>query len=192
MKQIDGDRNFIAPALKLAAIFGGIAGIMNAQEGEGCEADGPGQLPSLASQKARDVGELQDIYRQSLAASWASQIHELPADKCIEDIFAGGDGWGNVTTPPVINARGLRVEDALKRGHGPGPRRGTYIRANGHSRNGSYEASQRNGVIGKNKSDLNIQTSSSEDQAHVSKDRSHDVSEYDLREDMRSWEIRSR
>lgn len=28
MKQVDGERNFVAPALKTAAVFGGIAGIM--------------------------------------------------------------------------------------------------------------------------------------------------------------------
>src|SRR5258706_6881042 len=33
------------------------------------------------------------MYRRTLAASWAQQAGELPADKCIEDIFDGGDGW---------------------------------------------------------------------------------------------------
>lgn len=43
--------------------------------------------------KGRDHGELQDMYRRALAASWAAQPGELPADQCIEDIFSGGDGW---------------------------------------------------------------------------------------------------
>lgn len=33
------------------------------------------------------------MYRRSLAASWVRQPGELPPDQCIEDIFAGGDGW---------------------------------------------------------------------------------------------------
>jgi hypothetical protein len=33
------------------------------------------------------------MYRRALAASWASQPGELPADQCVEEIFAGGDGW---------------------------------------------------------------------------------------------------
>lgn len=43
--------------------------------------------------KSRENGELQDMYRRSLAASFAAQAGELPADECIESIFAGGDGW---------------------------------------------------------------------------------------------------
>jgi hypothetical protein len=33
------------------------------------------------------------MYRRALAASWAASSSELPADKCVEDIFNGGDGW---------------------------------------------------------------------------------------------------
>jgi hypothetical protein len=32
MKQIDGDRNFVAPALKTVPVFGGIAGIMAGEQ----------------------------------------------------------------------------------------------------------------------------------------------------------------
>jgi hypothetical protein len=34
MKQIDGERNFVAPPLKLAPVFGGIAGIMAGDQAE--------------------------------------------------------------------------------------------------------------------------------------------------------------
>jgi hypothetical protein len=34
MKQIDGERNFVAPPLKTAAVFGGIAGIMAGEQVE--------------------------------------------------------------------------------------------------------------------------------------------------------------
>jgi hypothetical protein len=34
MKQIDGERNYVAPPLKTAPVFGGIAGIMAGEQGE--------------------------------------------------------------------------------------------------------------------------------------------------------------
>jgi hypothetical protein len=34
MKQIDGERNFTAPPLKTAPVFGGIAGIMAGEQAE--------------------------------------------------------------------------------------------------------------------------------------------------------------
>lgn len=51
----------------------------------------PSDLPNL--NQSRDHSELHDIYRRSLAASWAAQAGEFPADQCVEDIFNGGDGW---------------------------------------------------------------------------------------------------
>ncbi|GAB7355860.1 hypothetical protein MBLNU459_g6518t2 [Dothideomycetes sp. NU459] len=56
--------------------------------------EGLDQMPSLSS-KSRETGEMQDMYRRVLAASWIAQPGELKADDCIEDIFAGGDGWGS-------------------------------------------------------------------------------------------------
>ncbi|KAM0333446.1 hypothetical protein ACHAQA_002108 [Verticillium albo-atrum] len=87
MVQIDGDKNFVAPPLKTAPVFGGIAGITSEQ----VEQDDAGQLPTIA--KSREHAEAQDMYRKTLAASWTRQPGELPADQCIEDIFAGGNGW---------------------------------------------------------------------------------------------------
>lgn len=95
MVQTDGDRNYVAPPLKTAPMFGGIAGIMAGETVEPAdESAGPGATSNLTSQgKSRDASELQDMYRRSLAASWSCQPGELPADECIEDIFSGGDGW---------------------------------------------------------------------------------------------------
>ncbi|KAK4913668.1 hypothetical protein LTR66_017196, partial [Elasticomyces elasticus] len=85
MKQIDGDTNFIPPPLKSAMVIGGLAGIVNAEE------DGTTDMPSAAS-KSRELSEAQDIYRRTLAATWACERGEMPPDKLIEDIFAGGSG----------------------------------------------------------------------------------------------------
>ncbi|KAI9720827.1 MAG: hypothetical protein M1812_002666 [Candelaria pacifica] len=105
MKQVEGDRNFITPPLRTAPVFGGIAGIMAGEQGE---QDDLGHMPSMSS-KSRETGELQDMYRRTLAASWASQAGDLTADACIEDIFAGGNGWG---TSPHAN------KDADNNSHG--------------------------------------------------------------------------
>lgn len=52
-------------------------------------------MPSL-SNKSREAGELQDMYRRNLTAYWSAQPGELRADECIENIFAGGDGWATI------------------------------------------------------------------------------------------------
>lgn len=91
MKHLEGDKNYIAPQLRTAPVFGGIAGIVSADAAEAQEEGA--DMPSLST-KSREHGELQDMYRRTLAASWAAAPGEPRADDCIEDIFAGGDGWG--------------------------------------------------------------------------------------------------
>lgn len=106
MLQTEGERNFVAPPLKTAPVFGGIAGfVANDALNEPIDAatlppTTTSHVPSI-SNKSRDVAELQDMYRRALAASWASPPGELPADQCIEDIFAGGDGFRAAPAPPV-------------------------------------------------------------------------------------------
>ncbi|RDA90648.1 hypothetical protein CP533_6818 [Ophiocordyceps camponoti-saundersi (nom. inval.)] len=87
MAQVDGERNFVAPVLRSAPVFGSLAGFQEPIQAE----DDPGSLPNLT--KSRDAYELQDLYRRTLAAAWVRQPSELPADECIEDIFSGGNGW---------------------------------------------------------------------------------------------------
>ncbi|KAB8294743.1 hypothetical protein EYC80_006705 [Monilinia laxa] len=97
MKQVEGDRNFVAPVLKSAPVFGGIAGIMKGENGDG---DDIGHMPQL--QKSSDKSDLHDMYRVSLAASWSASPFEMPADECIEDIFSGGDGWKRSQDDPAL------------------------------------------------------------------------------------------
>lgn len=105
--QTDGERNYVAPQLKSAPVFGGIAGIVASSEilngGETSFEDNEdhaaaGSVVSTMlggglSAKSHENTEIQDVYRRALAASWACQADELPADECIEDIFSGGDGF---------------------------------------------------------------------------------------------------
>ncbi|GJN67347.1 hypothetical protein PLICBS_001371 [Purpureocillium lilacinum] len=110
MIQMDGERNYIAPPLRTAPVFGGIAGFMGPEQAE----DETGPLPSIS--KGRDLSEVQDLYRRTLAASWSRQPSELPADECIEDIFSGGNGWK--TKRDHSAAPDSDVEDDLDGNHG--------------------------------------------------------------------------
>ncbi len=95
MQQLEGSRDFIAPPLRAAAVFEGFSGVIaSEQEQEGVKTGGKQNGNGMAG--FDEVNELQDMYRLALAASWAcgSVDNELSADRCVEDIFAGGDGWG--------------------------------------------------------------------------------------------------
>jgi hypothetical protein len=59
-----------SPALRTAPVFGGITGIMSQEVAEITEEGS--NIPSL-SNKSRENGELQDMYRRTLAASWVAQ-----------------------------------------------------------------------------------------------------------------------
>lgn len=88
-------------------------------------------MPSI--NRSREAGELQDVYRRSLAAFWAAQAGELPADQCIEDIFAGGDGWRSKNSKDKI----LPAREHLHPGHQgeDGEDEERWQSGKGHSRN---------------------------------------------------------
>ncbi|KAK5173922.1 uncharacterized protein LTR77_002603 [Saxophila tyrrhenica] len=129
MRHVEGTRDFYAPPLRTAPVFGGIAGIIHSSEpaataqrmnvsggvdaaGASPELGAEGQdmaVPNLSSRN-KEVGEMQDMYRRTLAAFWASQPGELRADECIEDIFAGGDGWGKNGRPEIPAGKAERKE----------------------------------------------------------------------------------
>lgn len=95
----------------------------------------------------KELGELQDMYRLALAASWACGSGELAADKCIEDIFNGGDGWGNKAPPESQNPSLLPQPQAESEDEGAGtatpsnPRR-DYTRRNGTPRSTTSSSSR--------------------------------------------------
>ncbi|KAK4693695.1 hypothetical protein P7C71_g3752, partial [Lecanoromycetidae sp. Uapishka_2] len=196
MTQTEGSRDFIAPPLKTAPVFGGIAGIMTAESGD--PSDDGNNVPSM-SYKARESGKLQDMYRRTLAASWAAQAGELPADKCIENIFAGGDGWGedaNESPKPSPRVGGGSTEDDSEsetrtlRGHkrntsGTGSR--STLKPTLRQRTSSKEGPTTGTVSGRGSIAQQIQ------QDHDSKSHAHrtthEVNEFTEREDLRSWEI---
>jgi hypothetical protein len=118
MVQVDGERNYVAPPPKSAPVFGGIAGFVaagDALEPVDVGATTPGHAPSSFTGKSRDMFEVQDMYRRALAASWASQPGELPADQCIENIFGGGEGFG--ASPPHSHSHGSARRGGDSRHH---------------------------------------------------------------------------
>ena len=196
MKQTEGDKTFIAPPLKTAPVFGGIAGIMTAEQGDGDEGS---NVPSMSS-NARESGMLQDMYRRTLAASWLAQAGELPADKCIEDIFAGGDGWAadhNPGTDATPRLGGGTDDDETDgdsrtlRGHkrhtsGSGSR--STVKPTRHTRKSSKGEPGNTGPVSGRGSIADHIHSGSDVKNHAHR-RMHEVDEFTSREDLRSWEI---
>ena len=198
MKQTEGDRNFVAPPLKTAPVFGGIAGIMTAEQGD---ADDGSNVPSM-SYKARESGKLQDMYRRTLAASWAAQAGELPADQCIEDIFAGGDGWANDQAGATMSsqmATGGSTEDDESDGdrrtirghkrHASGSGSRATLRPLPQRLNSSRTGSSSDAVSGRASIAQHVQ--SGHDTKRKANRPMHEIDEFTAREDLRSWAISS-
>lgn len=208
MKQIDGDTNFISPPLKSAMVISSIAGIINAEAGG--DAD---DMPSIAS-KSRELSEAQDIYRRNLAASWACERGELPPDQLIEDLFAGGDG-GKMNLPPAVRKLGHSVRtssrDDSSNSSDADSRRGTMqghltpdMARNGHRRGGSgneasnSQTSNTSSVSGRGSIEQQMQHSQPSHSSHHHHHRRkgqqeyREITEFDLRDDLRSWQLPSR
>lgn len=162
--------------------------------------DDSGHIPSM-SHKTRETGKLQDMYRRTLAASWAAQAGELPADQCVEDIFAGGDGWGR---PEGDNTPSLRPGDdstedrdseadrsnvrrADNKPSEYGNRLGTKPRhAPSNSRDhGNLNA---NGISGRSSIHQQVQSGGPQSKGNGF-GAPHEIGEFTAREDLRSWEI---
>lgn len=208
MKQIDGDTNFIAPPLRSAMVIGGIAGIISAETGGDTD-----DMPSIAS-KSRELSEAQDIYRRTLAASWACEKGELPPDKLIENLFSGGDG-GTVHLPPTSQMSrlgldvGLVSRDDSSTSSDADSRRGRGniqtgltpdMARSGHQRGGSGGAlSSQSSVIstvsGRGSIEQQMKHSTPSRHTHNNHQRRRagpgyrEMTEFDLRDDLRSWHV---
>ncbi|KAI6709984.1 hypothetical protein PZA11_005979 [Diplocarpon coronariae] len=197
MKQIDGERNYVAPPLKSAPVFGGIAGIM---AGEQAEQDDIGHMPSIS--KSRDHGELQDMYRRTLAASWAAHADELPADQCLEDIFNGGDGWkhnDNLSTPRITHEDEDNAEQRLRhhRSHSAASSKSTTSQntvtgkrtaKTAHKHSASRETLGPSPQSTMDLNDTSPESSSTERDRPWSK-KAHELDEFDVREDLVAWRL---
>ncbi|KAJ0422401.1 mitochondrial inner-membrane-bound regulator-domain-containing protein [Aspergillus carlsbadensis] len=198
VQQVEGDRNFTTPPLKSAMAFGGITGVVASEQ---AEADDMGQLPLINTQ-SREVADMQEMYRRTLAASWTSRADDLPADKLIEGLFSGAVGGTDLqdssSGPP---AEGYHNERSPHRGTGrteqaasrnllsPGYER----RARSSSRHGkgnkvldfspAIEHTEKSGSIKHQLYDNDMGKS------WRNRSTEHELSEFDVRDDLRSWEI---
>jgi N-terminal C2 in EEIG1 and EHBP1 proteins len=228
MRQLEGETNFTSPPLKTAMVFGGIAGVLSAEVADGVDETGA-HMPSITN-KSREMSELHDMYRRTLAASWSCASDELPPDKLIEDLFAGGDG-GTMKAPPLI-----AMSRFSPRSHQASPRqddetggesaslseseskrtvRNQFLtpnlatRGQGLGKGDSKAGEWKSPSAGRNSDVTSPAPSimsgisggeSIEQQMHLSgpeKSRKgarsvREVSEFDIREDLRSWEIEAR
>ncbi|KAF2275452.1 uncharacterized protein EI97DRAFT_379552 [Westerdykella ornata] len=195
MKQIEGDKNYICPPLRTAQVFSGIAGIVSGEQGDSEEA-----LPSLTT-SSRETGELQDMYRRTLAAYWSAQPGELKADECIEDIFAGGDGWGDRDKPYNDESqRGVRFHAGEGAGSATEGEARSSIRRKSQETlrpedalpNPSSSPRSPGRVRGRGSLEQQAHQISMKAEAERNRQRPrHEVDEMDLREDLRSWRLPS-
>ena len=146
--------------------------------------------------KSREAGELQDMYRRTLAAYWSAQPGELKADECIEDIFAGGDGWGD-REKPYTQPQPQRTQS---RRFTPGDSSGSvseseprHMRGSSGSHRKSHETlrpgdmnSNTASVRGRNSLEVQAAQMKAE-AAHTRHRPHHEADEFDLREDLCSW-----
>ncbi|KAF7176840.1 hypothetical protein CNMCM7691_004000 [Aspergillus felis] len=194
MRQIDGDRNFTTPPLRSAAVFAGIAGVVSSEQ---ADHDDLGRLPSINTQ-SREVADMQDMYRRTLAASWLSGTDCIPADKLIEDLFATGS-CGNDGDPDARSRKMAENHNELR------PDRDTDTRQtrSGNRLSPSFErrpkssstqfrnegkGSDSSGHIRKGGSIQEQLYDSASGKAWKSRSEVDELSEFDVREDLRSWE----
>jgi hypothetical protein len=134
--------------------------------------------------KTKEYGESQDLYRRNLAAFWVAQPGELPADECIEKIFAGGSGWASSddTTPRKKHTERhnrQQVKPKTNRETSPMPRLPRQASVRGH---------QTSGVHGR--ASLEQHAKDMKDAAAMNDGPArHEVDEFDVRDDLRSWHI---
>lgn len=92
--------------------------------------------------------KVQDMYRQTLAASWAAQTGELRADEVIEDIFGGGSGWGKGGGRVGKSTRTSGREDGGGEGESDGEGDGRTLRGAGEGKDGVVSSSRGHSRVG--------------------------------------------
>lgn len=150
--------------------------------------------PSLNT-GSRETGELQDMYRRTLAAYWSAQPGELKADECIEDIFAGGDGWGDREKPYDSQQQQGRIRFVSGDSSGSMSEsesrhtRGSSIQRKSHETLRPGDAITSSPKV-RGRGSLEQQAHHMKAEAERKRRRSHhEVDEFDVREDLCSWRL---
>ncbi|KAL6233430.1 hypothetical protein BDW75DRAFT_215304 [Aspergillus navahoensis] len=196
LQQMEGDRNFTTPPLRSAMAFGGIAGVVASEQ---AEADDSGRIPLINTQ-SREVADLQEMYRRTLAASWTSHADDIPADKLIEGLFSGifgrtdqrdldsgqttevyhdgrstsGAGAAGQNGSRILLSPTFERRTKSSSRHSNGSKALDFSPAIEHGKSGSIERQLYDNVKGK---------------SWRSRNTEHELSEFDVREDLRSWEV---
>ncbi|KAJ5582008.1 hypothetical protein N7535_000628 [Penicillium sp. DV-2018c] len=200
LRQLEGDRNFTTPPLKSATVFGGIAGVVHSTD-QPIDPDELGRLAPMDS-KSGEITDMQDMYRRTLAASWSSRAGDLPADKLIEALFSGSSCWNN-------DAHNANAELSAEK-HADSPltpetvprqsRSGKLLsssfehRRKSTSSNRSHSSSKTAdslAALRKKKGGILEQQlyEGAKNRAWKGSDMSNELCEFDVREDLRSWEV---
>lgn len=179
-------------------VFGGIAGVVSAEQ---AEVDEQGHIPSINT-KNNEVADMQDIYRRTLAASWNSRVGDTPADSLIESLFSGNP----TLSSEVQSGRPGRMEDdsevSLNDADSGRMSSADRLSPGFDKRNRSSPSSSfRNGDGGSDfaSSARSLKRGSIQQQLYdkakgkgwKNRSPSHELSEFDVREDLRSWEVSS-
>lgn len=182
-------------------VFGGIAGVVSSEQGDPDDIGG-GPLPSINT-KTSEASDMQDLYRRTLAASWKSRSSDLPADKLIEDLFSGGSGYQNGTH----GARVSRLDDNLNASSSSSDADSSRATSTNRLSPGFQRQPKRSwgnnfqheskgpvllSAIGDEGNGGSIEQQIQDNSiTKVFKSRApeQELSEFDVREDLRSWEI---
>lgn len=145
---------------------------------------------------------MQDMYRRTLAASWSSRACDLPADKLVEELFAGSSCWNNDAhnANPGISAGdhrdSLLSAEAVPRQSRSGKKLSPSFerRPKSSSSNRSHSSSKTPDplALGHQKKGGSIEQQLYEGvkgRAWKAPDINNELSEFDVRENLRSWEI---
>ncbi|KAJ6036565.1 hypothetical protein N7540_000844 [Penicillium herquei] len=203
MHQIEGDRNFTTPPLKSATVFGGIARVVHT--GEPGDSDDSGHPPSI-NKKTNEVSDMQDMYRRTLAASWMSRACDLPADKLIEELFAGSSCWnndahnnnsqdshGDKRQTALLGVEAAERQPRTGKRLSPSFERRPKSTSSIHSQ-GSGKVPESLSVLGASQKDADLDNPLYDGKGRSWKNRNaeHERSEFSVREDLRSWEVTSK
>ena len=137
------------------------------------------------------------MYRKTLAAYWSAQPGELKADECIEDIVAGGDGWGDRAKPYVDQTTRIRFASGDSSGStSEGERRNQRGGGGGNVQRKSHETLRpgdegtKSASSGRGRGSIEQQAQQMKAEAKRGRQRPHhEVDEFDVREDLCSWRL---
>ncbi len=93
MELLRGESDFIVPPMRTTQIFRGITGVIDGQQQPQFQQNTINSNSLHPTTVLKRDPVISKLYYKSFQFPWDPRPNELPPDKCIEDIFAGGDGW---------------------------------------------------------------------------------------------------